>query len=145
MPEIELKENIEKLLLDNPDYNLKDLEVITEGDLVTIRGTVDAYWKKVQAERVVSEEPGLGTLVNQMAVVPSGENSDKAIAEDIVEALKVLPEIDLDEIIVKVQDGEATLTGLVPTWSVFKAAEEAVHYVAGVTNVLNRLAVKESV
>lgn len=44
-PDGELEENIRTRLAANPDINLLDMEVTVRSGIVTLRGTVDAYWK----------------------------------------------------------------------------------------------------
>jgi osmotically-inducible protein OsmY len=45
--DIEIENNIKEKLADNPDINLRDIEVVVSAGTVTLRGTVSAYWKKM--------------------------------------------------------------------------------------------------
>ena len=137
----EIEESIRNRLARNPDFDLLDTEVIVSVGLVTLRGAVDSYWKKIRAEELVAAEPGVEVIENHLAVVPTGDISDKAIAMDIVDSLEAKAAVDADDVNVRVRDGEVTLTGFVPSWSARRAAEEAVFYNAGVADVNNRLAV----
>ena len=49
------------------------MEVIVSAGRVTLRGTVDAYWKKNHAETLVADEPGVIFIENLLAVVPTGD------------------------------------------------------------------------
>jgi osmotically-inducible protein OsmY len=137
----EIENSIRSRLAANPDVDLIDLEVIVSAGEVTLRGTVDAYWKKMYVEDIVSTEPGVVLIENHLAVVPSDDIVDKVVAEDIVDSLETRAAVDADDVNVRVRDGEVTLTGTVPSWNARWAAEEAAMYTAGVKNVTNRTAV----
>lgn len=137
----EIETNIENRFSSSPDIDPVDLEVIVNAGRVTLKGTVDAYWKKLHAEELTAIEPGVAMIENHLAVVPTDDIVDKAIAEDIINSLETKDGVDADDVTVRVKDGEVTLTGSVSTWTARKAADEATFYTAGVTNVTNRLSV----
>ena len=80
-------------------------------------------------------------IENHLAVVPSEDVADRAIADDIVETLESKAAVDADDVNVRVRDGDVTLTGSVSTWTGRKAADEAAFYTPGVTHVNNRISV----
>ena len=68
--------------------------------------------------------------------------SDERIRRDIVEELAWDSRVGRADIHVAVQDGVATLTGVVDAYAKKHAAQEAAHQVAGVTDVANEVEVK---
>ncbi len=140
-PDSEIADNIRGKLLENPDLNLLDIEVDVSAGHVTLKGTVNAYWKKLHAEDLVSDEPGVILIDNHLAVVPSDDILDKSIAEDIIDSLEAKATVDANDVNVRVKDGEVTLSGTVPSWIARRAADEAAFYTTGVVNVTNRLGV----
>jgi osmotically-inducible protein OsmY len=139
--DLEIENNIKNSLTANPDIDLIEMEVIVSSGRVTLKGTVDACWKKIHAEELVFTEPGVEEIENHLAVVPTGNITDKAIAEDIVASLESKAAVSADGVEVKVTDGDVMLTGSVPNWGIWKAAREAAFYTAGVRKVTNRLKV----
>ncbi len=137
--DLEIEDSIKNRLGANPDIDLMDLEVIVSAGRVTLRGTVDAFWKRIHAERMVETEPGVEEIENLLAVVPTDDFVDKEIAEDIVDTLESRADVEADDVNVRVRDGEVTLSGWVPSWSARRAADEAAFYTAGVKHVVNRL------
>ena len=139
--DVDIENSVRQRLAINPDIDLLDLEVVVSAGRVTLRGTVDAYWKKIHAEDLIAGEPGVVWIENHLAVVPSEDVADRAIADDIVETLESKAAVDADDVNVRVRDGDVTLTGSVSTWTGRKAADEAAFYTPGVTHVNNRISV----
>lgn len=137
----EIQEAVKQRLLANPDIALRELEVDVNAGWVTLRGTVDAYWKKMRAQQLVAHEPGVVSIENHIAVVPTDDFLDKVLAENIVNSLETRALVDEEDVTVQVHEGEVTLTGMVPNWNARRAAEEAVVYNAGVRNLINRVTV----
>lgn len=139
--DVEIEKSIKNRLAANVDIAPVDLEVIVSAGLVTLKGTVDSYWKKIHAEELVGTEPGVQEIENHLAVVPTANITDKVIAEDIVDSLESRAAVDADDVNVRVKEGQVTMTGAVPSWSARQAASEAAFYTAGVTDVTNHLTV----
>lgn len=137
----EIQESLNHRLLANPDIDLRELEVAVNAGLVTLKGTVTAYWKKIRAQQLAAHEPGVVSIDNHIAVVPTDDFLDKVLAEGVVNSLESKALVDAEDVTVQVHDGEVTLTGMVPNWSARRAAEEAVIFKAGVTNLINRITV----
>ncbi len=137
----DIKINVSNRLAANPDIDLIDMEVDVTAGQVTLRGTVDAFWKKLHAEQLAANEPGVVSIENHLAVVPTEDIVDKAIAEDIIDSLERKALVDAEDITVRVRDGDVTLTGSVPSWAARRAAEDSALHAAGVKNVTNRLTV----
>jgi osmotically-inducible protein OsmY len=78
---------------------------------------------------------------NRLAVAPSKDIIDEAIAEDIVAAFNRDILVEPEDVTVTVNDGIVTLTGVVPAWSSLQAAENDAAHTAGVVGVDNQLKV----
>ncbi len=131
---------LDKLAAD-PDINELDLEVdVTEGG-VTLMGSVDAYWKKDYAEKIITAERGVAFIENRLAVAPAEDLLDQAIAKDIVSSLEASGAAAPEKIDVLVVDGNVTLAGEASNGIARRAAEEAARYAAGVKTVENKISV----
>lgn len=125
----------------NADIHSADIDVRVTNGVVTLTGTVDAYWKKWKAESLVAEVKGVIDVQNELAIVPTESLLDKEIAEDVENALRRNLYVNSEDVIVKLEHGKVTLTGNVPTWYARLKAGEAASYTAGVIEVDNQLAV----
>lgn len=82
--DVETLTEIEKKLSRNPGIDILDLEVEVVSGEVTLRGTVDAYWKKLHAEDLAVSEPGVLIINNHLAIVPANDVIDQDIATSSV-------------------------------------------------------------
>ena len=134
-----LAENVRNRLDKNPDLDLLNMEVTVKDGVVTLKGTVDAYWKKLYAEELTATEGGVRGIENHMAVVPTEDIMDKAIADGIIDTFESEGTADVADIDVTVKDGHVTLSGTVPGWGTHRAVCETVYYTSGVTSFTNNL------
>jgi osmotically-inducible protein OsmY len=137
----EIKISAERTLTWNPDVYSADIDVTVTGGVVKLEGTVDAYWKRWKAEDLVSGLRGVVDVENHLAVVPSKSFLDKDIAREIEAALERSLYINAEKVTVKVEDGEATLTGTVPTYYARGRAYDAAAFTSGVLEVNNYIVV----
>jgi len=136
----ELKMRVEKVLSWNADIDATEITVSVNAGYVTLSGHVDAYWKKIQAEELVSDMLGVREVENALSVVPTESRTDKSIADDIMSALKRRIDVDINLVDVTVENGVVTLSGTVPNWSTLLDVERIPRYTAGVVEVINDLA-----
>lgn len=111
---------------------------VVDGD-VSLEGSVDAYWKNRRIEDLSYDRLGVITVSNKLAVVPTQDLEDQAIADDIVAVLDRSALIDVETIDVEVEDGIVTLSGTVPSWMAWDEAQRAAQYTEGVVDVINDL------
>ena len=139
----ELKDSIENILKWNPNTRDADITIsmVDEGK-VTMEGFVDAYWKKLHAEKLVSDVHGVKEIINKLSVVPTKAFSDEAIAGEVLATLERNAAVDSRAIGIKVERGEVTLTGRVANWGARTAAFYGALYTKGVVHVNDRLTVK---
>ena len=144
MNDYTVMEQIYNLLNWNPDINfdIQDITVGVEEGVVTLDGSVDAYWKKMDVERMVSEIRGVSQIVNRLAIVPTEVASDEQIAGKIVSALQRNRNVKADNVTAEVKKGVVTLSGLVDDWMAYYASQSVAENTKGVVDVVNRLSVK---
>lgn len=139
LTDAELKERAEKTLFWDADIDHANIDVEINKGYATLAGSVDTYWKKWEAEKKVARTDGITEVDNQLTIVPSKSVLDKVIADNIVEALHRNLYINADDVVVKVEDGIVTLTGIVPSWFVRSQAEDVATYTDGIIEVINKL------
>lgn len=147
----EIEENVRDALLRNAYVNEYDILVDAAGSTVYLEGEVDSYYEKAEAEEVASTVPGVVTVRNNLEVVYpdtpftydpylddydpydydwydyDGDytyKEDEEIEGDIEDQFFWSPFVDGDEVDVTVEDGVATLTGTVDSYSEREAATE---------------------
>lgn len=139
----EITANVKNALLWNPYIDSEKINVSVTGGTVTLSGTVDAYWKKFQAEDDAYWVIGVLDIINEIAVVPSQRFRDEAIAQAIERALERSINVNVNDVTVEVSDGVVTLSGMVPTWAAWRAAYNSAMYTSGVIDVIDQLAIGE--
>lgn len=138
----QLENNIRNRLTWDPEISEFKLDISVDSGQVTLEGTVDTFWKKVRAENTIMDLNGVLSVTNNLAVVPTEDFTDEAIAEDIISSMERNRWIEPNELNLTVENGEVTLTGTVATWSAKRAAHEAALYTPGVIMVNDRLNVQ---
>jgi osmotically-inducible protein OsmY len=137
----EIHSNINNVLLWDPELDATRVNVSVQNGRVTLEGSVDALWKKIEAENRVANISGVLTITNKLAVVPNESFADEVIGEDVENALDRNTLVNVDEIDVKVENGVVTLYGSVPAWTVDQAAYTTALYTDGVIDVNDNLRV----
>ncbi len=140
----EIKQEVAKVLKWNVKIDESDIAVSVEDGVVTLEGSVDAFWKKRYVEELISDLMGVTGIKNKLAVVLGEEIVDRIIAEDVMAALDRNMNIDAERINVSVKDGVVSLSGTVDSWAAGAVAYEAARCTVGVVDVENNLTVVAS-
>ena len=127
----------------NPDLRSYKIDVDVENGWVTLEGTLDAFWKKVEAESEAFSTRGVVGVTNKLAIVPTESISDEMIAEDVVDAIERNLRVSADDVDVTVMNARVTLEGTVPTAAAKIAAYNSALYTAGVKDVQDNIMVRE--
>lgn len=138
----EILEAVESILKWSQSLNRDDLSIDVHSGTVTLSGTVDAFWKKIRAETLVSEVSGVTRIINEIVVIPSHLPQDNAIAEQIIDALKRRPNINIDEIDIQVNKGKVNLAGHVSNYSDWEAVFATVQNTTGVVDIIDNVRLK---
>ncbi len=148
-----VESRVERALANDPYVERYEVGVEVDHGVVSLTGTVDSTFEKSQAEDVAARTFGVVAVDNDLRVadgydiltydpyvddgwyvydfdwfvypdLPATTKPDWEIATDIRSQLWWSPFVDEDEVSVVVDDGVATLTGTVDTWSERAAATE---------------------
>lgn len=131
----EIRANVQDAFTWNTDLSAFEIDVSVTNGWVTLEGTVDAYWKKIEAEGEAEDVQGVIGVTNKLAVVPTEKITDESIAEDVVNAIDRNRNVNVDDIDVTVSNGRVTLTGTVANKTAKSAAYNSALYTVGVTDV----------
>ena len=139
----EISSRIASRLLWDSDIDAANIDVFVEGGIAVLEGTVDSYWKKVKAELFAFEIYGVTSVENKLAVVPTRDILDEAVAESITAALSRNSTVDANAIDVGVEEGRVVLAGSVEDWNAFLIAQDIAAYTLGVVDVTTNLVVRQ--
>ncbi len=137
----QIESSVDSTLTWNPDINSLNIDAAVVNGTVTLEGTVDNYWQKWKAEDLVSDLSGVITVENHLTVVPTEDFVDQDIAEDIEAALERNLYVESERVTVRVEDGEVSLTGTLPSDYARQRAYSAAANTLGVVNVNNNIVV----
>lgn len=107
---------------------------------ITLTGTVESHFMRVQAEKAVRYIRGVRHVVNRIAIVPKAAERD--LRKRIAKALHRNAALDASRIEVTQSDDVVTLKGAATTWQQRQAAERAAYDVPGITMVDNQIVVE---
>jgi osmotically-inducible protein OsmY len=116
------------------------IKVAVSNGWVTLEGTVNHHFQKVEAESLARELAGVRGITNKIEVTPSA--SPKDVKARIEDAFKRSAQLDANRISVESLNGKVILTGTVRSFAERGEAEAAAWRTPGVTEVENKLIVK---
>lgn len=138
----ELEKNAKDALARNANIDARNIDVLVGSGIITLEGSLDAYWKKRETERIISNLKGVVDVFNKLTIIPTDDHKDREIAENISNSLTRNRNVIVDNIDLKVKEGEVELFGSVSNWRSYEAAMDSVRYTAGVKNLIDHLKVK---
>jgi osmotically-inducible protein OsmY len=115
------------------------IDVTVSHGWVTLKGEVEYYFQKREAEHAVERLSGVRGVTNLLTVKPQPTPQD--LKSQIEKALVRNAETDARRIAVDVQGSKVILRGTVSAYAEKKAAEETAWSAPGVTEVDNRIIV----
>jgi osmotically-inducible protein OsmY len=119
------------------------IQVVVEDGWVTLKGEVDWYYQKEEAERTVRNLTGVKGVSNLITVAVKPAPTD--IKKRLVAALQRAAQFDAERITVEIDGHKAILRGTVRSYAELKDAERAVRNVPGVSEVENHLTVDPNI
>lgn len=125
----------------NANIDASKVYVDCHHGLITITGTVDAYWKRGFAEDLASGVTGVIDIDNQLSIVPTHKASDEEIAESVMGALARDIRVVAEDVNVVVENGVVKLSGSLPDYPAREAALGAAIYTPGVIDVEDHMTV----
>ena len=138
----EVQATAQQVIQAEPDLEGASIAVSVTDGWLTLRGAVDAFWKKRIAQEAVATLTGVRGLTNELAVVPSRIYEDQLIADSIVAALERDLYVDAATIDVRVDGGNVMLSGTVSSLAAFRAAQAVAEATPGVLAVDNDLEIQ---
>ncbi|OWY10492.1 ornithine aminotransferase [Thioclava sp. F42-5] len=138
-----LKTRVIEALAFDPSLHADDIAVSEKDGIVSLHGHVPTYAEKLATERIVGRIRGVRGLAQELEVRPAGQHvtADDEIAKRAVQILRWNTAIPDEALRVKVQKGFLTLEGDVEWDYQRKAAESALHGIAGVTGIANHIVI----
>ena len=106
---------------------------------VTLTGTVDWHYQRLQAEKAVRSIRGVRLVIDRIAVVPRSAGKD--VHRRITQALFRNASLDAKRVEVTVTGSVAHLRGTATSWLQRQAAERAAYDAPGITFVDNHIIV----
>ena len=145
--DIEIQKDVIEQLKWEPFLNSAQIGVAVKNGIVTLSGQVDAYSKKILAEKTTKKVSGVKAIAEdiQVGISPVYKKTDTEIAETVVNALKWHTMIPDEKIKVSVEDGNVKLEGDVEWEYQRNQAKTAVENLTGVRFVTNLVAVKPKI
>jgi osmotically-inducible protein OsmY len=127
----------------NADVDRDDITVAVDDGEVTLSGTVDSWLAYTEAEEAARYTVGVEAVNNEIEIEPPEgvAVNDEEIRADIRNQLEWDYRVDENDVRVSVDDGVATLSGTVETYSASEAAEADAWSVTGVVDVENNITV----
>ncbi len=137
----EIQVQVSNSLAWEPAVDETAITVSVNNGIVTLKGTVDAYWKRALVESKIAGIRGILLIEDELAVVPSEKLTDDVLARVVVSALERDIQVNPNDVTVTVEDGIVTLTGAVPNWAARDAAARDAALTAGVRDVRNEIGI----
>jgi osmotically-inducible protein OsmY len=147
MDDLVLRQNVLDELEFEPSVDAANIGVTAKDGVVTLMGHVSSYAEKILAEHAAHRVRGVRALAQEIEVRYPGDKktADDEIAKRALSILKWDAIIPQNAIEVTVQKGWVTLSGEV-TWQYQrKAAEDAIWKLSGVTDVTNKISIRQNV
>jgi len=133
----DIRRDIEDALLTDPATDSYEVDVAVKNNVVTLSGMVESMQEKDLSETVAKGVKGVTAVNNQIEVKFPKKRSDREIKADIEKTLEWDAYVDHELIVVAVDDGVVTLSGVVGS-----AAEKRLAridaYVNGVQAVVDK-------
>jgi len=119
------------------------IAVSAQGDVVTLRGTVETFRQRHAAVDVTRRAEGVREIDDQLQVElgPMDRREDDEIRAAALQKLIRDPEVPADSVEVNVRDGWVTLAGYVEYEPQRLAAYDDVATLDGVTGISNEIAI----
>ena len=147
MGDKDLRQSVIDELDFDPSFDAADIGVAAEAGVITLTGHVRSFAEKLAVERAVKRVRGVYGIAEEIEVrYPADKKTaDDQIADRAISSLNWNAQIPGDAVLVKVEKGWVTLTGIVDWQYQRMAAVSAVRRLSGVVGVSNQIAVKPQV
>jgi len=143
----DLQKDVLEAIKWEPLLSPAEIGVTVKDGVVTLTGTVDSYYKKVEAEDAAKKVSGVKVLIEKIEIkyIELGKTGDDEIAQEIINAFKWNWSVPSSNVKVKVEKGWVTLDGNLRWNSQRETAVRIVKNLRGVIGVSDNLKIKSEV
>ncbi|MGU3664007.1 BON domain-containing protein [Methylobacterium sp. A49B] len=147
MDDITVRRHVLEELEYAPMVDAAQIGVAVDDGVVTLTGRVRSYAERTIAERIAFRVRGVRAVIERIEVrYPENPRvGDEALAERCARVLEWDVQIPEHSVSLKVEKGCVTLQGCVPYYHQKAAVDKALRRLAGVTDIVNVIAVKPPV
>jgi len=142
---VELQKDVQDAINWEPLLDAAEIGVSVKDGVVTLTGTVDSYFKKMEAEDAAKNIAGVKAVVENIHIKfnsTMSKKDDNEIANEILNAYRCNSKFPTDKVKIKVENGFVSLEGELH-WNYQKqSAKDMVKYLSGVTGVINNITIK---
>lgn len=134
--------NVAQAFLQDPYLDRLAIRLQVRSGEVRLSGKVNSTFEASRAERVASRVKGVVDVINHLDVrTPRSDEQDWRIRQEIADQLRRSPYVQSEDIAVSVEDGIATLTGRIGSWTAYREATRQA-FQGGALKVRNELEVE---
>ncbi|MEQ8770084.1 MAG: BON domain-containing protein [Phycisphaerales bacterium] len=127
---------------DRVDSN--NVNVAVSDGVATLKGEVKTMLSKRRAVKAAQSIRGVRSVIDKILVVPE-ERTDDAILSDIHESIRMNDATESSDVIVRINNGNVTLSGTTESFAEKDLAETVVAGVLGVRSIENKLEIQTPV
>lgn len=138
----ELSKTVESMLSWDSRISSTHIRVSTAQGIVSLSGEVNSYWEKHLATGIARSAGGVVEVINNLSIRPDKTFIDQDIERDIRNAFRRNSLLAEHKIDVNVNNGIVHLTGHTSNWSQKTHAYDIAMYTAGVTDVIDDIAIE---
>ncbi len=132
---------IERALSRSAVVDTQTISVSVEEGIATLDGEVETVYEKQAAERRATTVSGVWRITNHLRVVPAFEQTGTVLAEEVRDAIRRDPWVELDQVDVTVDGGTVRLGGKVDSAFERRKARMAASRIPGVVEIRNAIEV----
>ena len=141
----EIRSSIRSLLESNAGIDASKINVSVNSGAVHLRGTVDSLWKKFRVEDIIADLQGVKSITNELTVVPTEDSLDEKIAEEVLATLRRNINVDVENVNIKVKEGNVHASGTVEDWNAYLAVRNAIRCTKGVLNMEDEMTIQSKI
>jgi osmotically-inducible protein OsmY len=138
----EIKSDVKDALTWDMRVDNQNINANVYDGIVTLTGTVDTYYQKLEAAQIVGRIKGVVDVINEISVKLATTRSDLDIRSDIYSALNRDSTLDPTNVTVSVHNGIVDLNGSVASVAQKNAAGSDAWLTTGVIDVNNNLVIE---
>jgi osmotically-inducible protein OsmY len=131
----QLRYDVEQELQWDVSVDAKAVGDAVDDGIVTLTGEVKSYADKWNAERATERVAGVRGVANELTIHTVGEHNDTDIAKAAANTIEWNAYLPNDDVMVKVEKGWVTLSGVVSHDYQRQAAQHSVRFMRGVKGV----------